>query len=267
MNPAPPTDPPDISAATTAFRPEANEDRRHQLAAQILRDYAELGAWLTGEYDRLGSDYPGGAAALVRQRALLDRERCADLGEVLTPAELEEVEMRVSAAGLMVDWLLEGTVASADQRVVVFRAERKLEDALVALADPTPGATRFPQVVAGAQAEGEVRAALGDELFFEWLRRRDVNHAHFAALLERHQWSAEAELNLWRFKNEFLEKTAEMETLPAAGADSRRATLAEWGHTRLAGILGPAAVQEAGEDVANWLQGRPLGTPPLPRPR
>ncbi len=108
---------PKVDATASAADRAASADK-------IRRDYDEITKKISAEYAAAGDTFPGGLNAYLRQLALLQREKHADLAALLTPRELEDLEMRDTNAGQSVQRLLGESAATEEQRRAVFRLEQ-----------------------------------------------------------------------------------------------------------------------------------------------
>ena len=245
--PAPGTDP----AAAKAARIKA-----------ILRDYDDIQARMSADYGSAGQSFPGGLNAFLRELALLDREKRADLAKVMTPRELEDYAIGESAAGQKMRAALDGTAATDEQRRAVFRAEQGFNDQFGFTFDLSPPALAVREAARQA-IENQIRAALGDALFAAWLQRDDPGYVHFVEFAQRQNLPGSAALALWQTKNGFTLSALDIASAPPQSAGPRRAALLEWGRggvTAIAPSLPPDVVER---EVASWLQ---LSPPPAPTP-
>lgn len=136
--------------------------------ARIQRDYEALRREVLARYGSEGEAFPGGSHTLLRQLALLERERRADLAAVLSPRELEELESHESAAGRRVEWQLRETPATDEQRRAVFRLQRAFDLHFAAAADSMSHSAPVAEQ-ARARTQAQIRAVLGEPLFGAWL--------------------------------------------------------------------------------------------------
>jgi hypothetical protein len=230
-------------------------DDRMAHADKIRRDYDEMTAKFSADYGASGNSFPGGLSAYLRQLALLQVEKHKDLAALLTPRELEDLEMRDTTAGQTAQKLLGDTAATEEQRRAVFRLQKEFEDQFALTFDLTPAAL-FARETARQATQQKIRAVLGDELFGSWLRGEGPDYAGFATFVQQSGLSASVPLELWRVKSDYLlarlQLKARTDLAPSQINDADR-VLTSQTITRVTGLIGATAVAGAGRDVLNWL--------------
>lgn len=223
---------------------------------KIKRDYEEVRARAAADYAAAGKDFAGGLNGFLRQMALLEREKRADLAAVLTPRELEDLEMRETAAGQIVQRLLGSTPASDPQRRAVFQLQREFEDRFALTLELTPAAL-LEREVARQQMNEKVRAVIGDELFASiWLPGEGPDDAQMAALMARQGLPVKTSIELWRIKAEFTRRRLEINAAEGTIPVQRRAAqaaLVQQTEVRLIGVLGAGLVQLQRNGALQWL--------------
>jgi hypothetical protein len=246
--------PPAADTPVAAGQPADNAVR----VARIHRDYDEMRAQAAAEYRSAGPAYPGGLNAYLRQLALLEREKRRDLAAVLGATELENLELRDSSAGQLVQRLLGTTSATGEQRRAVFRLQQAFEDDFALSFDLSPEAL-YARETARQTTQEQIRAVLGDALFGAWLRGEGPEFdwcRHFAL---RHGLREAAALELWRAKNEFTLRRLELNAqrgLPAGQLQLLQAQAVRDAEVRVSGILGPGIMPAARREVLGWLPQR-----------
>jgi hypothetical protein len=222
---------------------------------KIKRDYDEIRTKTSADYTAAGAVFPGGLNAFLRQLALLEREKRADLAAVLSPQELEELEMHETAAGQNVERLLGPTHATVEQRRTVFRLQREFEDKFALTFDLTPRAL-LEREAARQQVQEQIRAVLGDDLFGSWLFGEGEDYALFVAFAARHNLPPTAPLELRQLKNEYALRRLELNAAKNMTEDQRRvarAELARQTEARVMSIIGQNALQAGRKDILSWL--------------
>lgn len=225
--------------------------------AKIKRDYDEIRTKASADYTAAGASFPGGLNAFLRQLALLEREKRADFATVLTPRELEDLEMRETTAGNLVERLLGATRATLEQRRAVFQLQRAFEDQFALTFDVTPRAL-LERESARQQTQEKIRTVLGDELFSAWLHGEGEDYAQNVAFAARNNLPPGTALELWRAKNDYTVRRLEL-TAQKSGPEQQRAAqaaLAQQIEARVMQIVGPALLQDARKDVLGWMPKR-----------
>jgi hypothetical protein len=146
----------------------------------IVRDYGELRAKLYAE--RKPGDFQGSQSAQVAVEEDLTRE----LATVLTPAELEQYEMRSSQSASRLMGNLKNLDVTEAEYAALFRAQKSYDEA-----DPLrSGVTTQEAMVVRAAAQDELntqaRAVLTDDRFYEYLKGSDANYARLAQFAANH---------------------------------------------------------------------------------
>jgi hypothetical protein len=238
------TPPVALSAAEKAARVE-----------RIKRDYDDVRAKVAAEYAAAGTAFPGGLNAFLRQLALLERELHNDYATVLTPRELEDLEMRDTTSGQQVQKLLGDTKATDEQRRAAFRLQREFENAFALTFDIAP-ATLLKRETERQATQEKIRAAIGDELFSAWLRGEGSDYASFTAFAEKQGLDPSVALGLWRAKNDYTLRRLALTAQAGLTAENTRLAqinLVRDTRAQLLILLGPAGLQAAGPEVVGWL--------------
>lgn len=235
-------------------RAPAAEDKAAAIA-RIKRDYDEMRTKVASDYAAAGPAFPGGLNGFLRQLALLERERRADYLKVLTPQELEELELRESHAGDVVRTLLGDTAATPEQRRAAFELQREFDDKYALTFDLSPAFLLARERDRQAMQE-QVRTVLGDALFGSWLRGEGKEFAVATAFAAQHGSSPDLPLALWRLRNQYALARLEVSASPAASTDDVReanAALARKAEADARTLLGAAADDPAAGDLLSWL--------------
>lgn len=256
--PAPPPIRPTPPAGASVAADDA-EARRRAIAALIARieaDYHEVRGKAAADYAAAGKSFPGGLNAFLRQLALLEREKRADLAKELTPRELEDYEYRETNAGQQVARLLGDTGATEAQRRAAFRHQLAFEDRFALVFDMAPAALAEREAARQATQEN-IRGELGDALFAAWLRGEGAEFGQMAELVATQGQPVAAALDLWSARNEFIRGRLRILADPALDAAQRQAAvarLAEQAEIRVASVVGLAALQAGRDEALQWLR-------------
>ncbi|HVU33538.1 MAG TPA: hypothetical protein VHE61_08895 [Opitutaceae bacterium] len=222
---------------------------------KIRHDYDEIRTRAAADYLAAGTAFPGGLSAFLRQLALLERERRKDLLTVLTPAELEALELRESHAGAVVQRLLGSTTASEAQRRAVFRLQQEFDDQFGLTFDLTPAFLLVRERQRQAMQE-QIHAILGDALFASWLVDEGPAYASFTAFASAHGLAATVPLALWRLRNQYVIDRLAISALPGLGPEQVRAqqsALARRAEIDARALLGSAAIDPSVDQVLSWI--------------
>ena len=234
---------------------ELSPEEKTARVQKIKTDYDEIRAKASADYSAGGRNFPGGLNAFLRQLALLEREKRADLATVLTPRELEDLEMKESNAGQVVQRWLGDTAATEEQRRAVFRLQRAFEERFALTFDVTPAAL-VERESARQDVQEKIRAALGNELFGAWLRGEGDDYARFTKFSQKFSLPADTALDLWRAKNEYTLRKLVLATKPQVATPQQqreRRELVQLTEARVMSIVGAGAWSAARNEVLGWL--------------
>jgi hypothetical protein len=104
--------------------------------------------------------------------------------------------------------------------------------------------------------QAKIRGVLGDELFSAWLAIEGTEYASAVAFAQQQGLATSVPLDLWRVKNDFiLERLglrARTDLSPQQLRDAETALTSQT-TTRVAGLIGAAAIANASNDLLGWL--------------
>ena len=226
-------------------------DEKRARVERIKRDYDEVRTRAAADYAAAAGSFPGGLNAFLRQLALLEREKRADLATVLTPADLDELELAETNAGQTVRRALTGTGATEAQVRTVFRLEREFEDRFALVFDLSPAALLERQRVRDEYDE-KVFGVLEPADALTWLAARDGDQGLMNAWVRERGLPPGVGLELWRIKAGFVRRRLELKTAekpsPLALAELIRET-----ERRLATAAGAEAPSRDRDGAFRWL--------------
>lgn len=224
------------------------------LIQRINDDYTEMAAQVRAATN--GVLLPEDRAQL----ALLDREKRTDLAALLTPAELEDYEMRSSPILSRLRSALTLMDATEAEFRAIFRAQQPFTDIL----NPPSvgGITRFSQEDSRKRADAEkqiaeqLKVALGEQRAADYARAGNYEYQNLHRLAQRENIPLAAinqayDLRLktttesMRIHDAKLEPAARTAALQALAASAR---------TELARQLGPAVAENYAKSLS-WLNG------------
>lgn len=255
LSPEPPPISSPESAPANARPAELSAAEKSARVAQIKRDYDEIGKRFANEFAAAGKDFPGGLSAYLRQLALMEREKWKDIAAVLSPAELEDLQMIDLRAGQLVQQWLGDSPASEAQRRAVFRLQKEFDDRFALTFDTSPPALyereaqRHAMLVAVAGVLGETA------LFPTWMRSDGGDYAKATAFVAERGLPPATAFELWGIRHEYTAGRLKILTQPGLSPEQIRAAQSELAaqiRARLQGVLGAEHMQ-AGADVLNWL--------------
>lgn len=164
-----------MDAATRERRfGQLSDDKVDKIEA-LNRDINDLRSKMYAE--RKSGDFQ----SVMSAQAAAEQEQRAELAAILTPAELEQYEMRSSSAASRVMTNVKGIDITEAEYAALFRAQKAFESA-----DPTRtgGALNQESMALRNAAQEEVnqqaRAVLTDDRFYEYLKAADPSYARIA---------------------------------------------------------------------------------------
>ena len=253
----PSTRPTRIKGTETKAMVSLSAEEKRARVEKIKKDYDEIRARTSAEYSAAGAAFPGGLNAFLRQLALLEREKKEDLAAILTPQELEDLELQETTAGQLVTKLLGDAPITDGQRRTVFRLQKNYEDRYGLTYNVTAQGL-YEREAARQGLQEQIRAVVGDDVFPKWLLGEGSDYAQFTAFAAREKLPASAPLDLWRAKSDFTLQRLELlaKPGPARSPEQLRAAQAALTHqmeARVLQIVGPGLMQRARTEVLGWL--------------
>jgi hypothetical protein len=131
----------------------------------------------------------------------------------------------------------------------------EFEDRFALTFDTTPPAL-LERERARCETQEKVRAVLGDDLFATWLKGEGPEFGLFSTFVAQQGLPPTTAMELWRAKIEFTLQRLEVaaqSNLTAEQARIAHADVARQSQARVMAILGPGAMQAAGQEVLGWL--------------
>jgi hypothetical protein len=140
----------------------------------ITRDFNDMRSKLFADRK------PGDPQGMMTTQLAMEQELQKELASVLTPAELEQYEMRSSQSASRLMSNLKDVEVSEAEYAALFRAQKALD-----AADPVRAGVVTPDAMAlraAAQEElnAQARAVLTDDRFYEYLKSADSTYARTA---------------------------------------------------------------------------------------
>ncbi len=222
-----------------------------ELVQRIVDDYAEMNSQVKAA---------GGGITLPEDRekfALLEREKRADLATILTPAELEDYEMRNSVITSRLRNGLTIMEASAAEFAAIFRAQQPFAELLY----PTnSGSISFSSDMSRQRTEAQkqiadqVRAALGEPRYADYARATSNDYQSLYRIAQRENIPMDAVNRAYDLRLSAAEESNRINDAKLSPADRTAAlqALAATIKTKLIGALGGNAA-ETYASSASWL--------------
>ena len=225
-------------------------------AERIIADYAEMERAARAAMN--GVILPEDREKL----SLLEREKRADLAALLTPQELEDYDVRNSA----ITSRLRPTLALFKVTEAEFREIYQVQQAFTDRVDLVTSRlarmtvderTAFMQQrpIAQAELDAQMRAALGDRRFVEFVRSGDRDYQQLVRLAERENLPAQTATRVYDYRDQVVPESIRISNDSSLSQDQKMAalqSLVQNARAQLVTMLG----QTAGESYAKsatWL--------------
>ena len=211
------------------------------LLQRIADDYAEMNAQVRAATG--GIMLPEDRAKL----ALLEREKRADLAAILTPAELEDYEMRTST----ITSRLRSGLTLMDATEAEFRTIYRVQQPFAETLYPAPvgGIIRFTaedsrlRTEAQNQIAAQLRTALGEQRYLDYVRSSNYEYQNLHRIAQQNNLPIDAINRSFDLRTSATEESMRLRDAklePAALATAMQA-LATSTKAKLVANLGPAA--------------------------
>jgi hypothetical protein len=213
---------------------------------QINQDYSEMTAQVRAAMN--GITLPEDRAKL----ALLKSEEQADLAAVLTPAELEDYNMRNSTVTTLLRPALALFNATPDEFRAIYNVEQPLSDQLY----PTAPLSYNDMMQTRQQLADQLKAALGDQRYADFARSSDRDYQQLAQLEERDNLPPGTALQAYNLRDNLSQESNRIFSDPTLDTDQKRAalqSLAQNTRSQLTATLGPTASDAYIKTANSWL--------------
>ncbi len=241
--------------ATTAQRRQFGDlpKSKIELVQRIVDDYAEMNSQVKAA---------GGGITLPEDREkfdLLEREKRADLATILTPAEVEDYEMRNSTVTSRLRTGLTIMDASAAEFAAIFRAQQPFAELLYpnysgSISISFSSETSRQRTEAQKQIADQLRAALGEPRYADYARATSYDYQSLYRLAQRDNIPVDAINRAYDLRAATADESTRINDAKLSPADRSAAlqALAASTKAKLAGALG-ATVADAYVKSASWL--------------
>jgi hypothetical protein len=207
------------------------EDKRRQV--QTFNDEYD---WRRKLLEERAENSPGGALTDADREELrkLEAERQAALGRVLTPAELERLDLSVSRTAERLRYNLVGFNPTPEEFRAIFQLEKALDDKydMVNTSDPL---VQEQKRADRAQVTEAIRQQLGDARFAEYQRSDDQSYRQLCSFCAEQELPSAMAISVFEIKQAAERKKQDLAASPAIPLAQRQEALkALAAETRLA---------------------------------
>ena len=172
---------------------------RRDLVQQLQESYWQQSDALKAKYkNKRTPEY------LEEYRGLSDVHR-QELAKVLTPADLENYEIRTSTSANRLGQQLVNFAPTEDEFRQIFRATRDYDDKVASLGGQgiDKKVVQQERAAATAQRDEQMRAALGEQRFGEYQRAQDSNYRNLVRVAERYNLPQETVIQAYDLEKSF----------------------------------------------------------------
>ena len=210
----------------------------------------------------------------------LQKQREAELAQLLSPEELEDYQLRNSETSQSLRSQLAGFQPNEEEFRKLFRLQKAFDDQVNQPADssgdPAAEAARARAYQAAAEAlNKEIQETLGPERHAEYQRAQDDDYRSLLKLADRFSLSQDVAGSIYEMKVAAERKKAQIEADATLSAEQRGAMLAAIGRTteqNVAAALGDNVFRSYQQSSGQWLANllivneNNLALPPEPPP-
>ncbi len=212
---------------------------------QINQDYTEMTAQVRAAMN--GIVLPQDREALT----LLEKEKHADLAEILTPQELDDYEMRNSNVTARLRPALALFNATPDEFRTIYNIQQPVADQLY----PTAPGIYSEQVKVQQQVAEQLKTALGDQRYADFARSSDRDFQQLSQLADRENLPAGTAVQAYNLRDSLSQESNRIFNDTSLSTDDKRAalqSLAQNTRAQLLSTLGPTAGAAYTKNAA-WL--------------
>jgi hypothetical protein len=246
-----------------------------------LRDigrYGELPAGKQSELDRINSDYnelmseirnATGGILLPEDRekmAYLEKEKRADIAQLLTPDELFEYDLRASSTASQLRYQLAAFEPTSDEFRAIFRLTQAFDARFGASLDLMTTEQRRQRGQAQPELNNQIKAALTPDRYTEYQQKTDSAYVLADSVVKRFQLPAATTAEVVAVQKDILKRSEAVRLDRNLNADQRVAQLTALGNeaaARLTQTLGDAALSAYRQGGGGWI-GQLQRPPPPP---
>jgi hypothetical protein len=211
-----------------------------ELVQRIVEDYAEMTSQVRAAMQ--GITLPEDREKL----ALLEREKRADLAALLTPAELEEYEMRNSTTTSRLRQALTLMDASEAEFRAIFQVQQQFADALYPTVGSLTAVTAQQRTEAQQKVAEMLKSTLGEQRYSEFARASDYEYQNLVRLGQGANVPSETLVRVYGLRDTVVNESTRIYEDKQLSTEQKRAALTALGQNAKAQV-----VAALGADAAN----------------
>ncbi|MEO6568687.1 MAG: hypothetical protein ABIO94_07970 [Opitutaceae bacterium] len=229
----------------------------------LPKDKIEQLQRLDQDYNELRSDAQRAARGLAlpedrEKLAILEREKRADLAQMLTPEEAEDYLMRSSQSTSRLRQTLTVVNASEEEFKALYRVQAGYDEkygTALGLGGPTTPEQRNERLAAQAEVEEQFKAALGETRYAEFARAADREYQQLSGMAKQAGIADAAAIAVVTMRQNVLNESNRIFDDESLSSDQKRVAIQGLGQTARSEVnaaLG-ADVAQKYLQIANWI--------------
>jgi hypothetical protein len=185
----------------------------------------------------------------------LDRQLRETLAKVLTPAELEDYDLRSSNTANSLRYELAAFNATEDEFRTLYRLKKVIDEQFgLMYAQPSQGEMRRRGELQ-KDVNDQIRATLGEARYAEYERATNYEYRNTSQLVARLELPPATTAQLWDLRKEFMDRIAGLRTASPEQQLQQRAALNDEALAKLTPMLGGSRGLEAYKQYGgSWLR-------------
>jgi len=214
---------------------------------------------LAEDYQELASDIYSNNVMLPEDREkliFLEKEKHADLAEILTPQELQDYELRSSQTANNLRWQLSAFSPSEQEFRSIFALRRDFELQFPDRRSNNDEAAQKARSDAQAAMDAQIKSALGEARYADYQRAQDGNYQQLANLTERLALPKETAVAVYDLSKDVQKRAQQIRNDKNLNNDSRNqalTALADEATAKITASLGDRGLEAYKENGGWWL--------------
>ena len=238
-------------------------------------DQIEQLAQIRERYDELRSDFynaRGGSAILPDEREKLtamDKAMHAEFSAVLSPAQLEDYDLRTSNVANNLRYNLNAFDPTEQEFRALYKLQSAFDDQFAMNYGPSMSQDQMrARSAAQKQLTDDIQSALGPDRFADYQRATDYNFRQTSQLVARLELPPEAANQVYAVQKDIQDRVNAVRqsgTIAFADRTAQLTALADEATTRVTAVLGARGFEAYKQNGGSWLQNvapRPMPPPP-----
>jgi hypothetical protein len=243
-----------------------NQRRRY---GDLPREKIDLIRRIDEDYSEMRNEVNAAARGIVlpedRQKlALLEKEKRADLEQILSPAELEDYLMRTSTTTAQLRRTLGMMNATESEFRAIYAAQAAFDEkySFQAMGSAIGSTLGEERIEAQKQVYEQIKSALGEQRYADYLRSSDREYQQLARVAQQANLPENIAIQAFNLRDNVSKESTRIYNDPALNVEQKRAalkSLAESARTQINATLGPEVGASYVKIADRWLSGLERG--------